>query len=145
MQENDADLVVDSKFTQKGKLYVGNRVAAEDQLSMQDKYIRVVVSCIDHHVPRYDPHLITLHEVVLVPEAETVDLSRFFVSFSNMMERALSETNVLVHCEDGRGRSATLVAAFLMRSQGYTMDYTLTFLKQARPQICPNNAFRKQL
>lgn len=40
---------------------------------------------------------------------------------------------VLVHCAKGRGRSAMLLAGYLMREQGLTYDQAHTLMKSKRP------------
>lgn len=41
---------------------------------------------------------------------------------------------VFIHCENGHGRSPTLVAAYFL-AQGWTLENTLKLLKEKRPEI----------
>lgn len=54
-------------------------------------------------------------------------------------------TNILVHCVQGISRSATVVAAYLMKCKGWTRDYALDYVKRCRPVVNPNQGFRDQL
>lgn len=52
---------------------------------------------------------------------------------------------VLVHCHGGISRSATIVAAYLMYSQGMTTEAALELIRKSRPAVSPNEGFLKQL
>jgi protein-tyrosine phosphatase len=52
---------------------------------------------------------------------------------------------VLVHCHKGVSRSASVVAAYLMKSQGWGLDAAMAHLKAARPSVSPHEAFMEQL
>jgi protein-tyrosine phosphatase len=49
-----------------------------------------------------------------------------------MKQQAAAGRSVLVHCAKGRGRSATILAAYLMREAGYTYDEARDLLKSRR-------------
>lgn len=60
--------------------------------------------------------------------------------------RALSKSNkgpgaVLVHCQKGISRSATLVVAYLMRRNGWSPSEALEFVRRHRPIANPNLGF----
>lgn len=42
---------------------------------------------------------------------------------------------VYVHCSNGHGRSPTLVAAYLIRYQGKSLDEATQFVKNKRPEV----------
>ncbi|XP_062505765.1 phosphatidylglycerophosphatase and protein-tyrosine phosphatase 1-like [Corticium candelabrum] len=54
----------------------------------------------------------------------------------NMIERLKKmDHNVYVHCKAGRGRSATLVACYLMKDQKLNPQEAVDLLKAKRPQV----------
>lgn len=52
---------------------------------------------------------------------------------------------VLVHCQAGISRSASIVLAYLIANHGYTLDTALNLLREKRPIIRPNPGFIQQL
>lgn len=52
---------------------------------------------------------------------------------------------VLVHCAKGRGRSATLVAAYLMRHEDLPYEACRTLMKEARPLVKLEDRHRRRL
>jgi hypothetical protein len=52
---------------------------------------------------------------------------------------------ILIHCEKGKSRSATIVAAFLMHANGWTKAEALQWVAARRPQIEPNLGFQEAL
>merc|ERR1719273_2383739 len=52
---------------------------------------------------------------------------------------------MLVHCHQGVSRSATVVMAYIMKSQKKTLKETLDFVRARRKQVMPNIGFWKQL
>ena len=52
---------------------------------------------------------------------------------------------VLVHCFQGKSRSAGVVAAYLMRTEGITYTSALEAVRRVRPRACPNMGFALQL
>ncbi len=52
---------------------------------------------------------------------------------------------VLVHCMQGRSRSASVVAAYLMRYHGHTPTSAVTYMQQRRSIVQPNAGFMEQI
>lgn len=73
-------------------------------------------------------------------------MTKYFTDVADYIhEIVTSGRKVLVHCVAGVSRSATLVAAYLILTQGYTADDAVTVIRRSRPQIQPNEAFMGQL
>ncbi len=65
---------------------------------------------------------------VLVPDETTITQAVDWIK-AQVDDRRV----VLVHCAKGRGRSATLLAGYLMREQGLTYDEANALMKSKRP------------
>lgn len=48
---------------------------------------------------------------------------------------------LLVHCTKGRSRSVTIVVAYLMYRNGWSVTQALSFVRQRRPEVDPNIGF----
>ena len=74
------------------------------------------------------------------------DISTIFQKSFEIIEQVrLSGGKVIVHCNAGISRSATICAAYLMRRQGLTMDEALKTIKDKRNCIAPNFGFLLKL
>lgn len=81
--------------------------------------------------------------VVDEPEAH---LQMHWEETYRFIERArLAGGAILVHCKMGVSRSASTVLAYLMKSQGWSLDEAFANLKARRPIVQPNEGFWSQL
>jgi Dual specificity phosphatase, catalytic domain len=89
-----------------------------------------------------DPYQVESHRWEPIVDAEPVpslDWLRAQVAFIES-ERAASHV-VFVHCRNGVSRSGMVMAAYLMRREGWSRDQALGFLRSRRPEVRPNPAF----
>lgn len=80
----------------------------------------------------YRKHDITYKQLkvldVTVPSGEMIEAGVEFVR-----EQIEDGRTVLVHCAKGRGRSATIVAAYLMKHEGLSVEEATHKMKSIRP------------
>jgi hypothetical protein len=69
----------------------------------------------------YDAHGIT-HRQFLVPDVTVPDEAVLTEAVAWIGDQLAEGRTVLVHCAKGRGRSATVIAAYLMRTEGMSFD-----------------------
>lgn len=64
---------------------------------------------------------------------------------TNVLHFLLKDRVVLVHCNAGVSRAAAIIIGFLINSEGLNFARAFSWVKNARPAICPNPGFMEQL
>lgn len=84
-----------------------------------------------------------LTELIRTPDTPLSSCFRHLVPLTDSVKQ--SGGRVLVHCQAGISRSATICLAYLMHTQRVKLDEAFDFVKQRRQVISPNLAFLGQL
>lgn len=95
-------------------------------------------------VALYDANNIT-HVQYKVPDVSVPEKEIITEAVDWMRAQIEDGRTVLVHCAKGRGRSATLVAAYLMREKGMTFEEANTLMSKMRPLTKLEGRHRDQL
>jgi atypical dual specificity phosphatase len=72
------------------------------------------------------------HLRLLVPDVWVPDEQAISAGVEWVKQQVADQRPVLIHCAKGRGRSATILAAYLMREAGYAYDEAKDLLKSKR-------------
>lgn len=128
-------------------LFLGDKRAATDlELIGRLKLTHIVTAeliPLPHSVSSTFPHLAMLH--VAFPDQPEADLLTHLDQTTHFIREGVEFGAVLVHCYHGVSRSASIVAAYLMRTRHWTVEKALEFIRKARPAIGPNEGFLRQL
>lgn len=90
-----------------------------------------------------------VYKNIKIYDLPSTDLKSHFSDSFEFIDNAIKNSvnnNVLVHCNVGVSRSASLVIAFLLQKRifiNYKSAYN--YVKERRPKIMPNDGFVKQL
>jgi atypical dual specificity phosphatase len=92
----------------------------------------------------YDRHGIT-HVRYLVPDVGVPDSSTITAAVDWIAQQVADGRPVLIHCAKGRGRSATLLAGYLMREAGFTFEDAEALIRSKRSLTKLEDRHRRQL
>lgn len=123
-------------------LYLGSQDCCD--LVVLDQYnIKHVLSLgVDAPVKNCDIN----YRFIKMLDLDRTDLHKYLGDCINFIENALnSKENILVHCNAGVSRSASIVIAYLILKSSLSFESALALVKAARPCIRPNDGFMIQL
>ncbi|NP_001038858.1 uncharacterized protein LOC751678 [Danio rerio] len=127
-------------------LFIGTSKTASDSRILQSLHITCIINS-TQNTHSSDTHLPSAHYMQIpVPDDPSCRLSEYFHSVSDKIQQVSEERGrVLLHCNAGVSRSASLCLAFLIKHHRLTLREAHQMLKAKRPIIRPNNGFWSQL
>nr|XP_060614390.1 LOW QUALITY PROTEIN: dual specificity protein phosphatase 10-like [Anolis sagrei ordinatus] len=127
-------------------LFLGNERDAQDLERMLSLNVGHVLN-VTTHLPLYHADSGRLrYKRLPATDNSRQDLRQYFEEAFEFIEEAhQSGKGVLIHCQAGVSRSATIVIAYLMKHTLMTMGDAYKYVKGRRPIISPNLNFMGQL
>ncbi|XP_067845063.1 dual specificity protein phosphatase 10 isoform X2 [Heptranchias perlo] len=124
----------------------GNEQDAQDIEKMQRMNIGYIIN-VTTHLPLYHYEKGIFHYKRLpATDSNKQNLRQYFEEAFEFIEEAHQcGKGLLIHCQAGVSRSATIVIAYLMKHTRMTMTDAYKFVKGKRPIISPNLNFMGQL
>nr|XP_020636037.1 dual specificity protein phosphatase 2 [Pogona vitticeps] len=125
-------------------LYLGSCYHSSNREVLESLGITAVLnvssSCPNHFEGRF------LYKSIPVEDSHMADISVWFQEAIHFIDSVKSsEGRVLVHCQAGISRSATICLAYLIQSRRVRLEEAFDFVKQRRGVISPNFGFMGQL
>ncbi|XP_027125507.1 dual specificity protein phosphatase PHS1 [Coffea eugenioides] len=146
-------LISDAANTEKpspisGSLYIGGALAARSLYTLQHLGITHILCLCANEIGQSDSQFPELFEYknFSVCDNEDTLISDIFKEAHDFIDH-VEQTGgkVLVHCFEGKSRSATLVLAYLMLRKNYTLLEAWNALKRVHRRAQPNDGFAKVL
>lgn len=130
------------------RLLLGNEAASKDSSRLASEQVTHILNATSTLPNHFENTGMIQYLRIPVEDSLAADLGSHLDKAVDWMAAVLSDPfapgAVLVHCQQGISRSATLVIAFLMRERGMPLASAVRFVHQRR-WIRPNEAFIKQL
>ena len=137
----------------KPGLFIGSIGAARNAAELHRRGVTHVLSLLSADTPPEDSGVLWEHSPphhahlwIAIADDKHGRLAAALPRCIDFIEEGLQGgRGVLVHCFQGKSRSAAVVCAYLMRSEGATFDSALARVRSARPRAQPNLNFCLQL
>jgi protein-tyrosine phosphatase len=134
------------------EIYLGTLKASENEY-LNAKDVRHVVNCAEilPHMTRWNRRVLemeangTLKVMRMKWKDERKQKLTFLEPLRFVHGAVLQGQGVLIHCEQGKSRSGSVMIAYLMAAYGMNLQAALTFVKERRSIVHPNSGFMKQL
>eukprot|EP00164_Ancoracysta_twista_P000371 GFYU01000509.1.p1 GENE.GFYU01000509.1~~GFYU01000509.1.p1 ORF type:complete len:255 (-),score=53.71 GFYU01000509.1:147-911(-) len=124
------------------RIFLGDVKDAHHLEGLKKANIGHIVTIIQGVYPSFPDEFEYKHVNAL--DVEWEDLSQFFdevVAYFHKVHSSDSKKNILVHCMRGASRSATVLIAYLMKHENYTLQSALSLLQGKRSIVNPNARF----
>ncbi|KAM4586647.1 protein phosphatase Slingshot homolog 3 isoform 1-T1 [Fundulus diaphanus] len=125
-------------------LYLGSEWNAANFEELQKNNVGYILN-VTKEIDNFFPESFTYMNI-RVYDVEATDLLAHWPDTYNFIDSARKRGQaVLVHCKMGVSRSASTVIAYAMKQQRWSLDEALTYVRDCRSIIKPNEGFLKQL
>ncbi|XP_069680692.1 dual specificity protein phosphatase 10-like isoform X2 [Periplaneta americana] len=126
-------------------LYLGNQHDAADLNTLRSLGVTRVLN-VTSHLPGYHEACGITYKQLPASDSGHQNLKQYFEEAFDFIEEARKTgASVLVHCQAGVSRSATITIAYIMKHKLLSMVEAYKLVKSARPIISPNLNFMGQL
>jgi len=127
-------------------IYLGGYENARDKETLKDKLkITHVLNCATE-LNNYFPKTFKYCKLNLM-DREKQDITHTFETAFKFIDEALKTKNgkCFVHCQEGKSRSVTIVAGYLMSRHKFSLDNALATITSKRRIAQPNKGFLAEL
>lgn len=136
------DIVYPSMITEN--LFLSGKQCANSERVIEDLRIKVIINCTNDLPNSFEQRKNIKYYRVPIEDSCVEDLLPYIpeiISFINENK----DKRILLHCQRGQSRSASILIAYLMKTNKWLYDKTLKYVKLSRPYIKPNSSFENQL
>ncbi|CAM0913070.1 unnamed protein product [Alopecurus aequalis] len=146
-------LVSDAANTERPSLvinsiFIGGALAARSKYTLQHLGVTHILCLCSNEIGQSDTQFPDLFQYknFSISDDDDANISDLFEEASDFIDRVyVVGGKILIHCFEGKSRSATVVLAYLMLRKGFTLAKAWNLLKKVHRRAQPNDGFAKAL
>ena len=123
------------------KIYLGGLEGLKENDYLKKENITSILS-ITNDLPKDELDKSINHKIIDIGDLYSENIIKYFKECIEFIE---NNRKIFIHCTCGVSRSASIVISYLMWKTHSPFNEVYLFVKKRRPEIDPNNGFRKQL
>lgn len=131
-----------SDYSLLPRIFIGNKYDAQNYDLLKENGIHAIINCA-YELENMEQYSDIAYIILPLKDCSSYELlydDHFIKAFEFLCSAKKNSHAVLVHCGEGRSRSATIVLGALMHSTGMTFDTAYATVAEKRP-ISPNMGF----
>lgn len=126
-----------------GQLILGSQDVAHDLPTLEMYKVTHILNLASYVANKFPDKL--TYKDIKINDLPEVPIFPIFNRAFEFIEEGIKSGCVLVHCNAGVSRCASVVIGYLMKTRRMTYKDAFDLVKEKRPAICPNEGFRTQL
>ena len=125
-------------------LYLSSSKIASDLTELKKYNIKSIIN-VTSDIPNYFEEDIEYLRIA-IDDKITEDIDKYFdITYKFINEQITKGNSVLVHCQAGISRSATIIISYLMLRNKQTYSHVLDYIRSKRSKVEPNLGFCMKL
>ena len=130
-----------SKSNIINEIYIGNYTTALYESNEFD----FVVNCTEEsQIPKFKKDDNFFRVSVIDIESQNDLMLKYLPKVTELIHKNINK-RILVHCQQGSSRSATVVCAYLIRYRNFSLERAIDYIKSQRPSTFHTIVFKKAL
>lgn len=127
----------------EGKLFLGNEDAAVTLKVLKERGISAILVCGSHLDTPFKLIQYKILQIADDPRQKIIHLFEEAIDF--VSKKLKAGKGVLIHCQQGRSRSASFTIAYMMKTKRLSYEESYAYVKSKREEVEPNPGFQAQL
>ncbi len=128
------------------RIYLGGYTAGKDVIWLESHNIKYILNTANECHFRYDDMEDVTYKKISMEDSPLQNIRQYFDECHQFIDMAFkNNSNIFIHCYAGISRSSTIVISYLMLKLKMKYDEAITYVKNIRSIVNPNNSFKQQL